>query len=70
METLVQSESQLKEQVSILEEQKKQLASTVARLQDILTGLGIHTTPDGHTLPLPSKSYTLTDVAKGEGPPT
>ncbi|XP_042283509.1 TBC1 domain family member 1 isoform X2 [Thunnus maccoyii] len=51
VEALVQSEGQLKEQVSALEEEKKQLVSTVTRLQDLLASLGIQTTPDGHKLP-------------------
>ncbi|XP_008276645.1 TBC1 domain family member 1 isoform X2 [Stegastes partitus] len=54
VEALVQSEGRLKEQVSVLEEEKQQLASTVAHLQDLLTSLGIHTSPDGHTVPPPS----------------
>ncbi|KAM9819092.1 TBC1 domain family member 1 isoform 3-T3 [Syngnathus typhle] len=48
---LVQSESKLKEQVSSLELEKEQLASTATRLQKLLAGLGIPTTPDGHRLP-------------------
>ncbi|XP_041640870.1 TBC1 domain family member 1 isoform X2 [Cheilinus undulatus] len=63
VEALAESESQLKQQVSALQEEKKQLASTVTRLQDLLISLGIHTTPDGHTLP--SNSGRLT--AKVEG---
>lgn len=51
MESLVQSEGRLKEQVSALEEEKKQLLSTVTRLQDLLTSLGIHSSPDGFTIP-------------------
>uniref|UniRef100_A0A8C4IYR6 TBC1 domain family member 1 n=1 Tax=Dicentrarchus labrax TaxID=13489 RepID=A0A8C4IYR6_DICLA len=43
VEALAQSEGQLREQVSALEEEKKQLASTVTRLQDLLTSLGLHT---------------------------
>uniref|UniRef100_A0A8D0AAM9 TBC1 domain family member 4 n=1 Tax=Sander lucioperca TaxID=283035 RepID=A0A8D0AAM9_SANLU len=50
VDALAQSEAQLREHVSALEEEKKQLFSTVTRLQDLLTSLGIHTTPDGHTL--------------------
>ncbi|XP_068176988.1 TBC1 domain family member 1 isoform X2 [Antennarius striatus] len=49
MEALVQSENQLREQVSVLEEEKKELVSTVAHLQDLLSSFGIHTTPDGAT---------------------
>ncbi|XP_051940199.1 TBC1 domain family member 1 isoform X4 [Hippocampus zosterae] len=48
---LVQSESKLKEQVSSLEVEKQQLASTATRLQNLLASLGIQTTPDGHSLP-------------------
>lgn len=66
VETLAQSESRLREQVSALEEEKKQLASTITHLQDLLTSLGIHTTPDGHTLPPPSKRHTVTAPAKVE----
>ncbi|GAA6214698.1 TBC1 domain family member 1 [Lates japonicus] len=51
VETLVQSEGRLKEQVSALEEEKQQLLSTVTRLQDLLTSLGIHSSPDGFTIP-------------------
>uniref|UniRef100_A0A7N6C2G8 TBC1 domain family member 1 n=1 Tax=Anabas testudineus TaxID=64144 RepID=A0A7N6C2G8_ANATE len=40
VESLVQSENQLREQVSALEEEKQQLLSTVTRLQDLLTSLG------------------------------
>ncbi|XP_078116020.1 TBC1 domain family member 1 isoform X2 [Sander vitreus] len=50
VDALAQSEAQMREQVSALEEEKTQLFSTVTRLQDLLTSLGIHTTPDGHTL--------------------
>ncbi|KAM9315237.1 TBC1 domain family member 1 isoform 3-T4 [Pholidichthys leucotaenia] len=60
VEALAQSEGQLKEQVSALEEEKQQLASTVTCLQDLLTSLGIHIGPDGHTLPPPSEKYTVT----------
>lgn len=67
VEALTQSEGRLREQVSALEEEKKQLASTVTRLQDLLTTLGIHTTPDGHTLPPPSERYAVTATAKVEG---
>ncbi|XP_041820289.1 TBC1 domain family member 1 isoform X2 [Chelmon rostratus] len=60
VEALTQSEGRLREQVSALEEEKKQLASTVTRLQDLLTSLGIQTTPDGPTLPPPSERHTVT----------
>ncbi|XP_074486250.1 TBC1 domain family member 1 isoform X4 [Sebastes fasciatus] len=60
VEVLGQSEDQLREHVSALEEEKMQLASTVTRLQDLLASLGIHTTPDGHTLPPPSERHTAT----------
>uniref|UniRef100_A0A8C4IVB4 TBC1 domain family member 1 n=1 Tax=Dicentrarchus labrax TaxID=13489 RepID=A0A8C4IVB4_DICLA len=45
VEALAQSEGQLREQVSALEEEKKQLASTVTRLQDLLTSLDVGTPP-------------------------
>uniref|UniRef100_A0A3Q1ANG7 TBC1 domain family member 1 n=1 Tax=Amphiprion ocellaris TaxID=80972 RepID=A0A3Q1ANG7_AMPOC len=64
VEALVQSEGQLKEQVSALEEEKQQLASTVARLHDLLTNLGIH--PDGHTLPPPSEKHAVAAASKLE----
>ncbi|XP_015231725.1 PREDICTED: TBC1 domain family member 1 isoform X1 [Cyprinodon variegatus] len=51
VEALAQSEGRLKEQVSALEEEKKQLASTIAHLQKLLTGLGINADLDGQTLP-------------------
>lgn len=66
MESLVQSESLLKEQVSTLELEKKQLVDTVAHLQQILTKLNIHTGPDGHALASPSERHTITAEVKGE----
>uniref|UniRef100_A0A673CG29 TBC1 domain family member 1 n=1 Tax=Sphaeramia orbicularis TaxID=375764 RepID=A0A673CG29_9TELE len=54
VQALVHSEGRLKEQVSALEQEKKQLLSTVTRLQDLLTSLGIHSSPDGHTVPTPT----------------
>lgn len=66
MESLVQSESLLKEQVSTLELEKKQLVDTVAHLQQILTKLNIHTSPDGHALASPSERHTITAEVKGE----
>ncbi|KAM6940641.1 TBC1 domain family member 1 [Xenentodon cancila] len=48
-EALAQSEGRLKEQVSVLEEEKQQLVSTVERLQNLLASLGIHTGAGGHT---------------------
>lgn len=62
VEALAQSESHLREHVSALEEEKKQLVSTVTRLQDLLASLGIHTTPDGHTLPPPSERHRVTAI--------
>ncbi|XP_034045075.1 TBC1 domain family member 1 isoform X2 [Thalassophryne amazonica] len=50
VEVLVQSESHLKEQVSVLEEEKSQLLSTVTHLHSLLSSHGIHTSPDGHLL--------------------
>ncbi|XP_062291496.1 TBC1 domain family member 1 isoform X1 [Scomber scombrus] len=67
METLVQSEGQLKQQVSSLEEEKKQLLSTVTHLKDLLASLGIQTTPDGHKLPPPSERHVVTAEAQVEG---
>ncbi|KAM3864861.1 TBC1 domain family member 1 [Diretmus argenteus] len=67
METLVQSEGQLREQVSSLEEEKRQLQSTVTRLHNLLTSHGIHTSPEGHILshtPTPDRPVM---TAKGDG---
>ncbi|KAK2817002.1 hypothetical protein Q5P01_025193 [Channa striata] len=60
VETLVQSENQLKEQVSALEEEKKQLLSTVTHLQGLLTSFGIHMSPDEQLLPPPAERHTVT----------
>lgn len=49
VEALAQSEGQLKEQVSALEEEKQQLVSTITRLQNVLTMLGVQ--QEGQTLP-------------------
>ncbi|XP_037554187.1 TBC1 domain family member 1 [Nematolebias whitei] len=49
VEALAQSEGQLKEQVSALEEEKQHLVSTITRLQNVLTMLGVQ--QDGQTLP-------------------
>ncbi|KAM9363841.1 TBC1 domain family member 1 [Symphorus nematophorus] len=65
VEALAQSEGQLKEQVSSLVEEKQQLVSTVTRLQNLLNSLGIHTTPDGHTVAPTSERHAVT--AKMEG---
>ncbi|XP_071399676.1 TBC1 domain family member 1 isoform X2 [Centroberyx affinis] len=62
VENLVQSEGRLKEQVSALEEEKRQLQSTVTRLHDLLASLGIPASPDAHP---PSDGHTFT--AKGDG---
>ncbi|KAM7009716.1 TBC1 domain family member 1 isoform 4-T4 [Tautogolabrus adspersus] len=67
VETLAQSEGRLKEQVSALQEEKKQLASTVTCLQELLTSLGIHNNPDGHTLPSLSERHTSTANVEGLG---
>lgn len=64
LETLVQSERLLKEQVSTLELEKNQLVDTIARLQQILARLNIQTSSDGHTLPSTSERHKLT--AEGE----
>uniref|UniRef100_A0A7N6F914 TBC1 domain family member 1 n=1 Tax=Anabas testudineus TaxID=64144 RepID=A0A7N6F914_ANATE len=66
VESLVQSENQLREQVSALEEEKQQLLSTVTRLQDLLTSLGIRITPDGQTLPPPKERHAATEENKEE----
>ncbi|CAN9510424.1 unnamed protein product [Ophioblennius macclurei] len=57
VETLIQSEGQLKEQVSSLEEEKQLLASTILHLQGLLTDLGIHSAPDGDALTPPSERH-------------
>lgn len=57
LETLVQSERLLKEQVCSLELEKNQLVDTVAHLQQILAKLNIQTSPDGHTLPSTSERH-------------
>ncbi|XP_045903506.1 TBC1 domain family member 1 isoform X2 [Micropterus dolomieu] len=67
VEAFAQSEGRLRQQVSALEEEKKQLVSTVTRLQDLLTRLGIHTTLDGHILPPASERHTA-NVEDREGP--
>ncbi|MEQ2164360.1 TBC1 domain member 1, partial [Goodea atripinnis] len=51
VEALAQSEGQLKQQVSALEEEKTQLATTIAHLQKLLTTLGINADLEGQTLP-------------------
>ena len=66
MEALVQSEGRLREQVSVLEEEKKQLLGTVKRLQDLLTSLGIQNFPDGHTVPPPAERHVVSAAAKTE----
>ncbi|KAM4603374.1 TBC1 domain family member 1 [Polymixia lowei] len=70
VEALVQSECQLKEQVSVLEEERTRLQSTIAHLHDLLAGLGIHTAPDGHALPptpTPDGCAQQPGTAKPEG---
>ncbi|XP_040001849.1 TBC1 domain family member 1 isoform X2 [Xiphias gladius] len=66
VEALVQSDGQLREQVSALEEEKKQLLSTVTRLQDLLTNHGIHSSPDGHILPQPVERHAVSAAGKTE----
>uniref|UniRef100_A0A667XEA7 TBC1 domain family member 1 n=1 Tax=Myripristis murdjan TaxID=586833 RepID=A0A667XEA7_9TELE len=69
VEVLVQSEGRLREQASALEEEKRQLQSTVTHLHDILTSLGIHISLDAHPLthtPPPDR-HTVTAAAKVEG---
>lgn len=51
VEALAQVEGQLKEQVSALEEEKKQLLNTITHLQGLLTSLGINANSDGQALP-------------------
>ncbi|XP_072771020.1 TBC1 domain family member 1 isoform X2 [Nerophis lumbriciformis] len=51
---LVQSDAELREQVSALKQEKLQLVSTATRLQDLLTTLGIHSTPDDFCPPPPA----------------
>lgn len=51
VEALAQAEGQLKEQVSALEEEKKQLLNTITHLQGLLSNLGINANPDGQALP-------------------
>lgn len=65
LESLVQSESLLKEQVSTLELEKSQLVDTVVRLQQILAKLSIQTSSDGPALPSTSERCNL--AAEGEG---
>ncbi|XP_071359288.1 TBC1 domain family member 1 isoform X2 [Trachinotus anak] len=67
VETLAQSEGQLREQVSALEEEKKHLLSTITHLQDLLTSLGIHSSPDGHTLPPSAERHAATAAVKTKG---
>lgn len=66
VEALVQSEGRLKEQVSALEDEKKQLLNTVTHLQDLLASLGIHSPPDGHTLPSSSEGHAASAAAQTE----
>ncbi|XP_008315180.1 TBC1 domain family member 1 isoform X2 [Cynoglossus semilaevis] len=64
LEALVQSEGHLKEQVSSLEEEKHHLVSTVTRLQDLLTMLGLNSTLDEHTLPTLTNRQTASAETK------
>ncbi|KAK7929438.1 hypothetical protein WMY93_005833 [Mugilogobius chulae] len=50
VEALVQSDSELRGQVTELVQEKEQLLNTVSRLQDLLNSLGILATPDRQTL--------------------
>ncbi|XP_053273585.1 TBC1 domain family member 1 isoform X3 [Pleuronectes platessa] len=63
VEEFVQSEGRLTEQVSALEEEKKQLLSTVTQLQDLLTSLGIQSSLDGHTHPPAAERHTASAAA-------
>nr|XP_043884455.1 TBC1 domain family member 1 isoform X2 [Solea senegalensis] len=58
LEALVHSEGRLKEQVSALEEEKQQLLSTVARLQDLFINLGLQNSLDGQTLTSPTERHS------------
>uniref|UniRef100_A0A7N8X9E0 TBC1 domain family member 4 n=1 Tax=Mastacembelus armatus TaxID=205130 RepID=A0A7N8X9E0_9TELE len=60
VEGLVQSESQLRKQVTALEEEKKQLLSTVTCLQNLLNSLGIDTSLHGPPLPPLSETHAAT----------
>ncbi|KAM9792732.1 TBC1 domain family member 1 [Neosynchiropus ocellatus] len=62
--SLAQSEVQLREQVSTLEDDKRKLMDTASRLQKLLLSYGIHTSPDGLRLPPNAGGHT---VVKGEG---
>lgn len=67
VEALAQAEGQLKEQVSALEEEKKQLLNTITHLQGLLSNLGINANPDGQALPSLSIWQTVTAASKLEG---
>ncbi|XP_055082644.1 TBC1 domain family member 1 isoform X5 [Periophthalmus magnuspinnatus] len=56
VEALVQSDSQLREQVTELEQEKQQLISTVTRLQELLNSLGILASPDAQSLSPPART--------------
>ncbi|XP_053713474.1 TBC1 domain family member 1-like isoform X2 [Synchiropus splendidus] len=62
--SLAQSEVQLREQVSALEDDKRKLMETASRLQELLLSYGIHTSPDGLRHPPNTEGHT---VVKGEG---
>nr|XP_057921475.1 TBC1 domain family member 1 isoform X3 [Doryrhamphus excisus] len=62
---LVQSDGELRQQVSALEQEKLQLVSTATRLQDLLSSLGIKTTPDGFCLPPPAVEIHTPVVTAG-----
>ncbi|XP_034449733.1 TBC1 domain family member 1 isoform X2 [Hippoglossus hippoglossus] len=63
VEEFVQSEGRLTEQVSALEEEKKQLLSTVTHLQDLLTSLGIQSSLDGHAPPPAAERHAASAAA-------
>ncbi|KAM3624348.1 uncharacterized protein V6R79_022274 [Siganus canaliculatus] len=67
VEVLAQSEGRLREQVSALEEEKQQLASTITRLQDLLTSHGIHATLDGLLPTCDTSSQAVTVSVEGLG---
>ncbi|XP_053713812.1 TBC1 domain family member 1-like isoform X1 [Synchiropus splendidus] len=61
--SLAQSEVQLREQVSALEDDKRKLMETASRLQELLLSYGIHASPDGLRHPPNTEGHT---VVKGE----
>ncbi|KAM8842109.1 TBC1 domain family member 1 isoform 2-T2 [Synchiropus picturatus] len=62
--SLAQSEVQLREQVSALEDDKRKLMETASRLQELLLSYGIQASPDGLRPPPNTEGHA---VVKGEG---